>query len=199
MLFQFMERFTFFFQQETMAAFWAMVVLIAISSCNHVDYLPDNKAGKASFFDLKQYFESEMKKHPGLIRAKKITSVNGTLEERVLDSLNFEEETKTFSNNDINRPAWSDKYKVDSLFYANNELKGLKYTSLDPKLKTKSIAIDFGGGAVTKIEITNSTTSLVSNIEQRLEYNPLSGYTIESKQKVLFVDESSFMVKVVFL
>ncbi len=173
------------------------IALLAFAGCS--DTPVDVKLSEQLYFDLKGYFDSEVQRLAKFQKVKKTATVDGQQEERTIDSLNFEEELKIFSNADINRAAWSDKYEIDSVFNQQQQLVQLNYTSKDEDLRTKKISIDFEANAVSKVFIENSTSSAVADTKQLLTYEPEVGYTIESHQKVSFTDDNTFLVEVRFL
>ncbi|MBK8566925.1 MAG: hypothetical protein IPN76_27260 [Saprospiraceae bacterium] len=125
--------------------------------------------------------------------------VDGREETKQIDSVDFQRELGMFSVSDINRPAWSDKYVADSIFDEQKQLVHLEITSLDKSLKTQSIAVDFQQGAISKVQIHNNTTNSIASSNQVLTYEPSSGYSIESNQKVTFSDAQDFRIHVMFL
>lgn len=181
----------------SLACLCFIFILFALASCSET---PVNvKPGDKKYFDLKGYFDGEAKRLAGLPKVKKIATVDGQREERIIDSLDFEEELKIFSNADINRAAWSDKYAIDSVFNEQQQLTQLNYTSNDKDLRTQKISIDFNENGVSKIFIENSSSSAVADTKQLLTYQPEAGYTIESHQKVSMTDDNTFLVEVQFL
>ncbi len=182
---------------QNLACLGFTFILFALASCSEN---PVNvKPGEQRYFDLKGYFDGEVKRLTGLPKVKKIATVDGQREERIIDSLDFEEELQIFSNADINRAAWSDKYAIDSVFNDQRQLTQLNYTSNDKDLRTQKISIDFSENAVSKIFIENSSSSAVADTKQLLTYEPGVGYTIESHQKVSLTDDNTFLVEVQFL
>ncbi len=157
------------------------------------------EVGTKRHFDLKGYFEGEVQRLGRKGRAKKMVVAKGTVETRSQDSVDFQRELGMFSASDINRPAWSDKYVVDSLFDKQKQLVHLKITSLDKSLKTQSLEIDFRQGVVSKVQIRNNTINAIASSNQILTYEPALGYTIESNQKVSFSDSQDFKIQVLFL
>lgn len=151
------------------------------------------------FFDLASYFQNEVDRLKDLNRIEKTTLVNGEEETKIIDSLNIEKELAIFSKADINRTAWLDKYKVDSLLNNNNELIQLKYSALDEKLKTKTVVIDFKNDAVHSISIENITKSFISDTNQISKYFPATGFQIERNQKIPFIESQQFIIEVKFL
>ena len=151
------------------------------------------------YFDLKAYFDSETNRMASVGRVKKIATVDGVREEHILDSINFGQELKIFSNADINRPAWSDKYIIDSVFNEQQQLARLEYKSKDDDLRTKQITVEFEAGDVSRVQIENSSNSAIADTRQLLTYLPKVGYIIESGQKVTFAEDNKFVVEVQFL
>ncbi len=156
------------------------------------------KPGEKKYFDLKAYFDGETQRLELFDHVKKIAIVDGVKEEHLQDSINFDQELKVFSNADINRPAWSDKYSIDSVFNERKELVQLVYENIDNDLRTKKISIDFEGGNVSRIQIENTSNSAIADTRQLLTYLPKTGYTIESKQKVTLSEDNVFVVEVKF-
>ncbi len=149
------------------------------------------------YFDLDGFFKNEMKRLSGR-PAQKTASVNGKLETHSLDSIHLHRELSLFSNSGINRPAWSDKYKVDSVFNEQKNLTGLRYAALDEALKTQSISIELEGKDVRKISIENTTESAIATTRQLLVYQPEKGYSIRNAQEVVGADSAIYLVKVIF-
>lgn len=165
-----------------------------LSGCSETpaEVKPDNRR----YFDLKGFFDQEIQQLSRVTKVKKIAVVDGVREERIIDSLNFEDELEIFSNADINRPAWSDKYRIDSIFNDEKQLAQLRYTATDEDLRTQKILVDLEMDKVSKIFIENSSSSVVADTRQLLTYIPATGYIIESHQQVTFTDDNSFLIEV---
>lgn len=179
------------------SAFPVIFFLAFLLSCQS-GTKPGRKAEK-SFFDLKAYFESETQRLANGNKAKKIVAVGDKKEEQVLDSINYRQELGIFSASDINRPAWSDKYKTDSIFNDEKELVRLDYTAANEKLKTRKISIGFERQTVASVFIENNTASAIASSRQLLTYRPTVGYTIESHQDAALTDDQFFSIEVQFL
>ncbi len=179
---------------------WLFVLMLffVFFSCSTKSSDKSIKTGKKIYFDLQSFFDQEIERLAG-VQVKKTTSVGAESEERILDETDFERDLKIFSQNDINRPAWSDSYQIDSAFDGRGSLQQLSYTALDPDMKTQSILVDFNGEAVSKIFIENSSSTTVAQTKQILTYEPTKGYSIESHQKVAFTDDNIFLIEVSFL
>jgi hypothetical protein len=151
------------------------------------------------YFDLKAYFQKEvvrLTKNPPEI--KKVVQVNGEREERTIDSIDFKKELSPFFDADINRAAWSDKYKTDSIFNDRKTLTQIVYTALDDKLITRKISLNFESNMMQKVIVVNNASSMVASTQQKLQYAPKEGYFIESYQKVALGKENFFLIEVLF-
>ena len=111
-----------------------------ILSCKQ-DGTIDAKSSVQQFFDLKGYFKAEAQRLKAKGRVTKFVTADGKTEERVIDSVDFQRELDFFAGSDINRPAWSDKYVVDTLFNKQQEVIQLSYECNDEHLKIRKIVV----------------------------------------------------------
>ena len=155
------------------------LTLALFSSCSDE---PRITSVSEPFFDLKTFFIQERSKLEDIKKVIKKASVDGIIEEKTVDSIDLEKELALFVDSDINRIAWLDKYKVDSLFN-NNKLSQVNYLAKDDQLKTKQLTVHFNNNTVDSINIIRRITSLVAKLEQHLKYVPSKGYSIESRQE----------------
>jgi hypothetical protein len=166
---------------------------------------PQYNGQKTAYFDLKSYFKTEIArlKHDGQ-HVKKTVTLNGKSEEKVLDSLNFEEELAPFLASDINRPAWSDYYMSKTVPLQNvsgsaisNNGEMLEYYALKDHLKTRSIVVEKSNTDM-KVNILNAEETIATKAETRLTYDNRTGYTIATVQKLMGT-EDTVKVNVQFL
>lgn len=152
------------------------------------------------FFDLKGYFEKEAQRLSIMSKVVKTVTIGGLSESRVVDNLDFKKELAFFANSDIKRPAWSDKYRVDTIFNDAKEVTQLSYktTGLDEDLKVKSIQVDFVNGLVDKVSVESSVSNSLTKYKQALMYQPSKGYNIECLQNALLDEEQVLIVDVKF-
>jgi hypothetical protein len=169
--------------------------IILFSACQ-LESSQAPKTTSSRFFDLKTYFQQESEsltaKNPQL---RKRLEIDGRIEEQTLDSVDFSEELRLFAEADINRPAWLDKYAVDSLMQ-NGHLSRLTYRALKADLKTRELQIDFLDGKVSEIHIQKKFDTAIANTDQKLAYYPGKGYSIENRQKTVLQDPQVFKVEV---
>lgn len=172
-------------------------LLLVLSACQQESpgtVPPSN----ARFFDLKAYFQQEAKtlsaQQPEVIKRLEI---DGKTEEQQPKNLDFNDELRLFTDADINRPAWLDKYSVDSLL-DNGHLKRLSYKALEEDLKTRELQIDFQNDKVSEIHILKKFDTAIASTEQKLDYYPGKGYSINNRQKTVMQDPQLFKVEVLF-
>lgn len=178
-------------------SFFAWIYLLLFASCKQE--LKTTNSDPSPFFDLKGYFDGEVQRLHSSGKAKKIVMAGGEQEVKVIDSVDFKRELGVFSGSDINRPAWSDKYVVDSMFNEQKALVQLHFKAVDDMVKTRKIVVHFEKDIVSKVIIENNTSSSIATSSQLLTYQPNIGYTIESHQKVAMTDEQVFKVTVHYL
>ncbi|MGK0363634.1 MAG: hypothetical protein ACI85O_000687 [Saprospiraceae bacterium] len=174
-----------------------LATLFCLSAC--VDTSTTEKPiVEKPFFDLKNYFAQEIERLAEKKNVTKIAFYNGKEETKIIKNPNFSNELLIFSNADINRTAWLDKYSVDSIFNTQQELTAINYAALDMNLKTKSVHVEFINNVVSSIEVATAGNSAISQAENYLTYSPTKGYSIKSKQDVKFVSKNDINIQVAF-
>jgi len=152
-----------------------------------------------AFFDLRAFFEQEIVRlkaeNP---KIKKEIEINGKREEQTQEGVDFEKELAIFMRADINKPAWREKYKVDSTMVVDR-LARLAYAAIDSSLKTRLLFIEFDQKeAVEKVFISNKTNSPLIQSEQQLTFEPAKGYRIENKQDLSLSKDSQLTIVATF-
>ncbi len=180
-------------------AIFTTVGLLLLFACGQVEPKEQSiKAPQPAFFDLKGYFNQEIKRlnqaKPKLF--KKVT-INGSEEQRELGAVDFKQELQVFIQSDINRPNWLEKYRADTTFFNGNPSRIL-YKAIDKTLRTRLIDIEFQQNIVSKITIQNGGKSIVAGSQQELIYLPQSGYLIKSHQTTALSKDKDLTIEVRF-
>lgn len=149
------------------------------------------------FFDLSGYFTAEIKRLARLGPVTKSTTINGRTEVQTVSGLDYATELAPFLSADINRPAWLDQYRTDSL-HRDGQLQKLTYTALDDDLFTRRVVISFDGDAVDSIHIIKLSELMIADTRRELRYVPATGYSIRGAQKVLLASDNSIAIDVTF-
>jgi len=148
------------------------------------------------FFDLEAYFSQQIKhlneEQPKIVKKVRIGE---NTEEKAISKVDFEKELQIFRRSDINRPAWADKYAIDSTF-TSGKLQAIQYTAKDTSLTTRLLYVGFQEGAVDAIRINNRTYSAIASTEQNLLYRAEAGYRIESIQETIGSDAKQVLIEV---
>lgn len=142
------------------------------------------------YFDIKEYFKDEALRltKTGHVINKSVTH-NGATESKKIKIANWARELNLFTESDINKPAWSSSYTIDST--ATNITYKAKY----PELKTRYITICRENGEVSAIEIENDTHNILYSTTEKLTYLPNIFYQIEKTQKIKIMGGNSYRIK----
>ncbi len=183
--------------------FLFLPITLLFSACENADGSENNHSttNKPTFFDLKNYFKTEIARlATAPHRIEKYAQVNNKQETQTSEIKDWTAELAPFSNSDISRPAWRNKYHVDTVFQANTQGKIVTYTANSKDLKTQrlSIALD-SAGVITQISINNQEDSWLSQAHQLLVYEATKGYSIEARQKIIASAADSVTVRARFV
>lgn len=151
------------------------------------------------FFDLKAFFNKEIERLDKVSSFQKLVQINDKKEEKTFDELDLKSELAVFINSDINRPAWSDKYSVDSVFNEQKQLIKITYLARDKKLKTNSLTVYFENSEVNSIHILKKAENLATDSFQELKYWAGKGYSVLNNQTLIMSDPQTIKVEVNFL
>lgn len=139
-----------------------------------------------AFFSLADFIkeEQESMKKEGIMLIKML-ELNGKKDTIIFNQPDFENELDLFVKADINKPALSDKYRIDSIFQHGNLFKVL-YTSKDKKLYTQRLSIQYNdNGKVASLDIRLFNGSPITVNVQHLVFRPAIGYQIMDNQYVM--------------
>lgn len=152
--------------------------------------------GAPPFFDLEAFFQKEVDRMGGQTVERKIL-LKGQMDVQKLSNWDAAVELEGFKELNINRPAWRDQYRVDSLRGENGWLEGLRYLAIDSSLRIQEIDIDFAdSGEVAEIRVEKYIKNLVVHFHQKLRYRPGQGYWLWREQKVPLTKQSEMKIEV---
>lgn len=163
-----------------------ILLFIFNSSCSSREEMKT----KTAFFDVKGFFESEVKRLTNKkSTVNKSVRQNDHSEIKKNHSVDWGNELALFIASDINKSAWKDSYKVsgDSVHF--------NYVAIDTNLRTRSVEIkkDQQGRAVF-FKIKNMTRSKLYESSEELTYIPDSIYTINKNQSVRFLGKNTYQI-----
>lgn len=163
-----------------------ILFLIFISSCTS----PEEIETQTAFFDLKGFFEAEVKRLTDKkILVNKSVSQNNQSEVKQNLLVDWENELALFIASDINKSAWRDSYKI------SGDRIHFNYVAIDTNLRTRSVEIkmDQQGRAVF-FKIKNITRSKLYESSEELTYITDSIYTINKNQSVRFLGKNTYQI-----
>ena len=171
--------------------------LITFSSCTPTETNTNKK--QINFFDTDAFLKQEeirLRATPHKVSAQ--ISVNGTVEQKILDSLNYTDAFALFFQSSINKTAWKEKYIIDSVI-ENGNLKKIVYTARNENLKTRRLQVDFNNKqSPENLVFDFKNTSILGDITQKLEYNAKQGIKIFNKQEILLIPNSEMIMEYKF-
>lgn len=167
-------------------AFFMIFALLLVTACTP-DTPAASKINAKPYFDLKGYFEEQIKSlNASQPKVSKKVSLSGKFEELTPDTLDYAQELRSFADADINKPAWLDKYAIDSLKNTSGSLQTVRYKAMAEELKIRLIEINFNQNTPERIYIVKKLHTAVANAEQELEYKPGKGYKMSNKQQAAY-------------
>ncbi len=163
-----------------------ILVFIGSVGCAPVQDEPGSKTtGKDYFFDIRSYIEQETARLASENKKlEKTIWIGEQKETKVLDSVDWKEELRLFSDSDINRPAWTEKYEGDTLLADPGRVRTIHYKAVDPGLRVQQLTVTFdSNGIIDQLEVKKTLNSLIERIDQYLIYQPESGYELQEKSE----------------
>lgn len=154
-------------------------IFLGLTAC-YADAL-EQELNVEPFFDLKGYIEKQVDSlNAADLTVTKTIELNGRRESKTV-KVDFTNDLRIFREADINRPAWSDKYRVTES-REDGQLVRI-YEAMDSSLQTRRLSVRTApNGSPTLIEIERRTGTVLSDGDHRLVYNPASGYRVRTLQ-----------------
>lgn len=133
------------------------------------------------YFDLEAFIDTEVDRlEAEYPTADKEITFNEATESHEDMTLDYEDELSIFRNADINRPAWLDKYRIDTL--REGEQTIITYLAQDSTLSIRKLTVTQRAAEVVRIEVDSRTGTVLSDGRRYLRYEPATGYLIDSYQ-----------------
>ena len=172
-------------------------MLLAVTSCDpSASGHPPGTGDRAPFFDLAEYVDAEVERLNGEPRlVTKTVTLNGRTETRELTDLDFAGDLRLFREANINRPAWADKYEVQTKELSAGH-RVTTYVARDSSLTTQRLIVEEDRGVPVEVRITRKTGTVLSDGRGELTYVPRSGYTVRTVQDYRFGDDVDSEIRV---
>ena len=178
-------------------AFLMIFTVVLVWACNDADAPVESRINTKPYFDLKGYFEQQISQlKTSQPKAVKKVSIGAKTEEITTDTLDYAQELRIFTDSDINKPAWLDKYTIDSVKNTGGNLQAISYKANTDDLKVRLIEVNFSQDTITRIYIVNRLNTAVADADQELVFMPGKGYKLGARQKVAYADAKNIGVEV---
>lgn len=171
---------------------------IYVSACN-VPTIKETNRTQTTFFDLKGFFQDEAKylKEKGT-KIQKTIQHNQIKETQIITPKDWEKELLLFSESDLNKPSWKDKYLLDSTDRGNG-LTLLHYKATDESLSIQVLDVELKGTDVHSILIVKKVSNQVYESQQHLTYIPRKSYSIKKSQDVTLFDKDDYSIEAKYI
>jgi hypothetical protein len=160
----------------------------------------EQQAAVNYYFSLKKYFNQEAERlKEEAPEISKTVLLNNSTETKKLKVEDWNNELLTFTEADINKPAFAGKYDGDTLFN-ENQLQRISYKARDAKLKTRLINIyfDTATNEADIVEVVLETRNTLYHSTQNLRYEKNKSYSVSGTQEIRFLKKDIFKVSVKF-
>lgn len=182
-------------QKKHFLNLFTVCILLFFSACK----TEINVEQKQSYFDLTQYFQDEIVSlEKNVVAIDKIITKGNNSENKKIDNIDWEDELNLFVASDINKGAWREAYKVDSVINGE-ELKVTYQIKENQDIAVKKIALYFESNNCVVVKILREEQNPLFISKQELTYEKGIGYEINGFQKIIGVFESNFFVNAQFL
>jgi hypothetical protein len=183
-------------------SFLKYLPIFILSSCGQTD--SSKSAMVSKWFDLKQFVVKANDILPKNAPFEKTLQVKGSSETKKATITDWKTELAVFGQSDINRPAWRDKYQVDTIHLeaANDTAvaQQIRHIAKDKALKTQLLSIHTNRhNQPIFIEVVNEQNNFFSDSKQHLIWSLQKGYSITAYQKMLFMDATETVLSGRFL
>lgn len=168
------------------------VAIATFTACNVSE--SEVAVNEKAFFDLAGFIDAQVEElNREKPRLEKTVTINGTEETQTNPELDFERDLAIFRRSDINKSAWTEKYRIDQ---TDGETA---YIAIDSTMQTQLLRVTTGeNGAVSSVYVERRMGNFISDSRQQMTYQPGKGYTVVSKQSSELVGDVSVDLNVAF-
>jgi hypothetical protein len=171
-----------------------LAVWLCLSAC--APEAPVGTIDTAPFFDLSGYISQEVERlEAARTKVEKTITLNGVVETKQLDDINFSNDLRLFREADINKPAWVEKYTSEEQTLSGSHTI-TTYTAQDSNLIVRRLMVEEDVGVTTRSVIDRKTGTVRSDGIHHLIYEPVKGYSVTTKQQNRFGDDVDALIVV---
>jgi hypothetical protein len=119
-------------------------------------------------------------------------------ESKEIQQPDWEKEFAAFRALDINKPAFVNEYRIDSLIQEGGILL-LEYTALSNTLDIQKIRIGFDGSQMVSFMAERKNDNQIYATSQELQYKKGEGYKISGSLSIRFFYSTNYFIESLFL
>ncbi len=136
-----------------------------------------------TFFDIPNYFKSEAERLSDEGRfLEKIVDSNGESESKIIKTVDWHNELRSFIDIDLNKPALQQAYTIDTV--SEGQKSTLIYSAIDSLLEFKNITITFADNKLIRFTAVHSKKNFYYTSYETMTYEPIKGYVIQIENKI---------------
>ena len=178
----------------TLLKFSSGIIFLFITSCSNRKPAPI----KQNYFSIHNFFTEEAQQLTTLkVKLKKVNQLNSNHDSSIISTPDWEKELSLFTDADINKPAWKNSFKIDSVF--QDSILMINYRTNEKNISIHQVEISCLNNKVQKIHIVKEAVNLVYSESQELWYVAQQGFRINGKQKVLGFFETNYSIAATFV
>lgn len=177
---------------------YLFIILVFLVACQNEQTKEHTASVKNAYFDLAKIVQLDIDRNTQYsCGEEKLVSVNGNMESKNIDTVNWKKELQILMDCDINKPSWKGKFETQEL----NDHQKYVYTANSSKIPVRKMIVQYEqkSGKVISVEIEKKTgTALFSN-EQQIIYYPEKSFKIKASQRALFMKDFNSEVDIKYL
>ncbi|MFT5998985.1 MAG: hypothetical protein ACI81P_001441 [Neolewinella sp.] len=171
-----------------------LALCLSLAAC--APEAPVGTIDTAPFFDLSGYISQEVERlETAKTKVEKTITLNGVVETKQLDDINFSNDLRLFREADINKPAWIEKYTTEEQTLSGSH-SITTYMAQDSNLIVRRLMVEKDVGVTIRIEIDRKTGTVLSDGQHQLVYQPGKGYWVKTQQTNRFGDDVDAVIQV---
>ncbi len=172
-----------------------LLCFLLLASCSNKTELSEETK---PYFDLNKYFSQQVdllnKQHTKL---QKQISKDSKTEEKMFNTVNWQNELKPFFDCDINKPSWFHSYFTDTTFAAG-EMR-VKYLARESSLPVRQLLVSFENNQVKRIQVDKETSNSYYKSKNNYTYTPAEGFSINGSQEVMLARKTNYTIIAKFI
>ena len=169
--------------------------LISLSSCRQSEVAPE---AEKKYFDIPLFFKKESERLTSERKyLKKVIIKDKIREEKIIQEPEWEQELSAFMQIDVNKPAFINTYRKDTLMLSENSYE-VRYTAIETPLTIPLISLIFENSSCIFVSVKKDNSNKLFSSVQELQYNKETGFFISGKLDVRYFYKTEYQIESIF-